>query len=45
MEETRRKQEEAEEEQRKKQQEERIAIIAKAVDNTHRQHVEKERMK
>ena len=41
-----RKQEEVKEEQRKKQEEEeRITIIAKAVDNTCRQHVEKEQMK
>ena len=41
-----RKQEEAEEEWRKKQEEEeRITIIAKAVDDAHRWHVEKERMK
>ena len=41
-----RKQEEAEEEWRKKQEEEeRIAIIAKAADNTHWHHVEKEQIK
>ena len=45
-EETQRKQEEAEEERRKKQEEEeRIAIIAKAADDAHWCHVEKEQMK
>ena len=46
VEEAWRKQEETKEEQRKKQEEEeRITIIAKAVDNTCQQHVEKEQMK
>ena len=46
MEEAWRKQEEAEEEwKRKQEEEERIAIVAKAVDDAHRRHAEREQMK